>query len=169
MRCRVNAFCTARGVGLAIRFLAPFHASIERLNLHPDLKSIAKSTHGLVIVSGPTGSGKSSTLAALIEEVNRTERRHVVTIESPIEYTPCRTIARTCVVASNTARRDRDRRGRRRSRWDPVRAGAEAAFARILNVSPRTVQAWETDARRPSDAALKLLAVAKAHPEVLLG
>ncbi len=86
VRCRVNAFCTARGVGLAVRFLAPFHASIERLNLHPDLRSIAKSTHGLVIVSGPTGSGKSSTLAALIEEVN-TERRHVVTIESPIEYT----------------------------------------------------------------------------------
>jgi putative transcriptional regulator len=46
---------------------------------------------------------------------------------------------------------------------------SQAAFARILNVSPRTVQAWETDARRPSDAALKLLTVAKAHPEVLLG
>jgi len=87
VRCRVNAFCTARGVGLAIRFLAPFQASIERLNLHPDLKKIAQSTHGLVVVSGPTGSGKSSTLAALIEDVNRTERRHVVTIESPIEYT----------------------------------------------------------------------------------
>lgn len=87
VRCRINAFCTARGVGLAIRLLAPFQASIERLNLHPDLRSIAKNTHGLVIVSGPTGSGKSSTLAAFIEEVNQTERRHVVTIESPIEYT----------------------------------------------------------------------------------
>lgn len=45
---------------------------------------------------------------------------------------------------------------------------SQAAFARILNVSPRTVQAWETNARRPSDAALKLLAVAKAHPEALI-
>jgi putative transcriptional regulator len=46
---------------------------------------------------------------------------------------------------------------------------SQAAFARILNVSPRTVQAWEMDARRPSDAALKLLTVAKEHPEVLFG
>lgn len=46
---------------------------------------------------------------------------------------------------------------------------SQAAFARILNVSPRTVQAWETNARRPSDAALKLLTVAKRHPEALFG
>ncbi|HEX4801920.1 MAG TPA: helix-turn-helix domain-containing protein [Myxococcaceae bacterium] len=45
---------------------------------------------------------------------------------------------------------------------------SQAAFARLLNVSPRTVQAWEANARTPSDAALKLLHVAKRHPEVLL-
>lgn len=44
---------------------------------------------------------------------------------------------------------------------------SQAAFARLLNVSPRTVQAWEADARRPSDAALKLLSVARKHPDVL--
>ena len=44
---------------------------------------------------------------------------------------------------------------------------SQAAFARLLNVSPRTVQAWESDSRQPSDAALKLLHVAKRHPEVL--
>lgn len=46
---------------------------------------------------------------------------------------------------------------------------SQAAFARILNVSSRTVQAWETSARRPSDAALKLLSVARKHPDALLG
>jgi putative transcriptional regulator len=45
---------------------------------------------------------------------------------------------------------------------------SQAAFARILNVSPKTVQAWEANTRRPSDAALKLLSIAKAHPEALL-
>ena len=46
---------------------------------------------------------------------------------------------------------------------------SQAAFPRILNVSPRTVQAWETNAQRPSDAALKLLSVAQKNPEVLIG
>jgi putative transcriptional regulator len=46
---------------------------------------------------------------------------------------------------------------------------SRAAFAQILNVSPRTVQAWETSARKPSDAALKLLTVAKKHPDVFSG
>jgi twitching motility protein PilT len=86
VRCRINVFCTSRGVGFAIRLLAPFQASIDRLNLHPDLKRFVQARHGLVLVSGPTGSGKSSTLAAMVEEVNRTERRHVVTVESPIEF-----------------------------------------------------------------------------------
>ncbi|HTY88975.1 MAG TPA: PilT/PilU family type 4a pilus ATPase [Candidatus Acidoferrum sp.] len=86
VRCRLNVLQTARGVGLAIRLLAPFQATVEKLNLHPDLKKLVKNTHGLILVSGPTGCGKSSTLAALIQEINLTETRHVVTVESPIEY-----------------------------------------------------------------------------------
>ncbi len=86
VRCRINVLHTARGVGLAIRLLSSFQATIEKLNLHPDLKKLVKNTHGLILVSGPTGCGKSSTLAALIQEINLTETRHIVTVESPIEF-----------------------------------------------------------------------------------
>src|SRR5512133_299493 len=85
-RCRINVLHTSRGIGFAIRLLASFQATIEKLNLHPDLKKLVAPTHGLVLVSGATGSGKSSTLAALIQELNLVETRHIVTIESPIEY-----------------------------------------------------------------------------------
>jgi len=86
VRCRINVLHTSRGVGLAIRLLSFFQATVEKLNLHPDLKKLVKNTHGLILVSGPTGCGKYSTLAALIQEINLTETRHIVTVESPIEY-----------------------------------------------------------------------------------
>lgn len=86
VRCRINVLQTARGVGFAIRLLAAFQATVEKLNLHPDLKKLVTPINGLVLVSGPTGCGKSSTLAALIQEINLSEARHIVTIESPIEY-----------------------------------------------------------------------------------
>jgi twitching motility protein PilT len=87
VRCRINVLHTARGIGLAIRLLSSFQATVEKLNLHPDLKKLVAQPNGLILVSGPTGCGKSSTMAALIQEINLTETRHIVTIESPIEYT----------------------------------------------------------------------------------
>jgi len=85
-RCRINVLQTTRGVGFAVRLLAPFQATIEKLNLHPDLKRLVANHNGLILMSGPTGCGKSSTMAALIQEINLTECRHIVTIESPVEY-----------------------------------------------------------------------------------
>src|SRR5438309_1931805 len=87
VRCRINILQTARGIGFAVRLLATFQATVEKLNLHPDLKKLVAPSHGLVLVSGPTGSGKSSTLAALLQEINLNDTRHIITIESPIEYT----------------------------------------------------------------------------------
>lgn len=87
VRCRINVLQTSRGVGMAIRLLSSFQATLDKLNLHPDLKKFIKHPHGLILVCGPTGSGKSSTLAALIQEINLAESRHIVTVESPIEYT----------------------------------------------------------------------------------
>jgi len=86
VRCRINVLRTARGVGMAIRLLSSFQPTLRTLNLHPDLARLVTPTYGLVLVSGPTGSGKSSTLAALIQEINLREARHVLTLESPIEY-----------------------------------------------------------------------------------
>ncbi len=104
VRCRINILQSARGVGFAIRLLASFQATLETLNLHPDLRKLVANTHGLVLVSGPTGSGKSSTLAALIQEINVAEARHIVTIESPIEYTfrPNRAFIRQREVGRDT-------------------------------------------------------------------
>lgn len=86
VRCRINVLQTARGVGFAIRLLSTFQATVDKLNLHPDLKKFIVPNHGLILVCGSTGSGKSSTLAALIQEINVAEARHIVTIENPIEY-----------------------------------------------------------------------------------
>lgn len=87
VRCRLNILQTARGVGFAIRLLASFQATLDKLNLHPDLKRLVNAHHGLILLTGPTGCGKSSTMAGLIQEINLTDTRHIVTIESPIEYT----------------------------------------------------------------------------------
>jgi twitching motility protein PilT len=85
-RCRINILRSARGVGFAIRLLASAQATLKKLNLHPDLRRLVEPAHGLVLVCGPTGSGKTSTLAALLQELNLAEARHILTVENPIEY-----------------------------------------------------------------------------------
>src|SRR5580704_14619437 len=86
IRLRANFFKTVRGTAAAIRLLAPNVKDLRACNLHKDLRKLIEAESGLIIISGPTGSGKSTTLAALIEEINATRARHIVTLESPIEY-----------------------------------------------------------------------------------
>jgi twitching motility protein PilT len=86
VRCRINVFQTVRGVAMALRLLSSFQNNLRSCNLHPDLKRLTEVTTGLVIISGPTGSGKSTTLAALVEEINASSARNIIAIESPIEY-----------------------------------------------------------------------------------
>jgi twitching motility protein PilT len=86
VRCRVNVFRTIRGIAIAVRLLTPSVNGLRTSNLHPDLRRLTDATSGLVVVSGPTGSGKSTTLAALIEEVNCARARNIITLESPVEY-----------------------------------------------------------------------------------
>ena len=84
LRCNV---AKQRGTNsLAIRLLPPVIPTVDELNLPAVCKELVLKPRGLVVVTGPTGSGKSTTLAAMINHLNSKERRHVVTIEDPIEY-----------------------------------------------------------------------------------
>ena len=85
-RCRINFFRTIRGVALAVRLLPQSVGDLRTCNLHPDLRRLVTAQAGLVLVSGPTGSGKSTTLAALLEELNMARAMNIITLESPLEY-----------------------------------------------------------------------------------
>lgn len=85
-RFRVNAYKQRSCLALAIRIVPTEVPSLEGLDLPPVLKQIAKKPQGLVLVTGPTGSGKSTTLAAMIRYMNETMNRHIITLEDPIEF-----------------------------------------------------------------------------------
>ena len=86
MRCRMSLFRTIRGVAIAVRLLAPSVNNLRACNLHPDLRRLIEADSGLAVISGLTGCGKSTTLAALIEEINISRARNIITLESPLEY-----------------------------------------------------------------------------------
>jgi twitching motility protein PilT len=85
-RFRVNVHRQRGTLAASIRALPSEIPTLPQLNLPPSLAEIVKTTRGLVLVCGPAGSGKSTTLAALVGEINRSGARHVITIEDPIEY-----------------------------------------------------------------------------------
>jgi twitching motility protein PilT len=85
-RFRVNAFNQNRGAGAVFRTIPTNILTLEELGCPPVFKEIADQPRGLVLVTGPTGSGKSTTLAAMINHVNENEYGHILTIEDPIEF-----------------------------------------------------------------------------------
>jgi twitching motility protein PilT len=85
-RFRANMFQQARGIGSVFRIVPNRLPTIEELSLPPVVKKLTQLQNGLVLITGPTGSGKTTTLAALVHEINKTSNRHIITIEDPIEY-----------------------------------------------------------------------------------
>jgi twitching motility protein PilT len=85
-RFRVNTYRQRSCVSLAIRIIPTTIPSLEDLGMPEVLPSIALKQHGLVLVTGPTGSGKSTTLASMIDYMNHHMRKHIITLEDPIEY-----------------------------------------------------------------------------------
>src|SRR6478672_4035685 len=104
-RFRVNVLRESDTVGLAIRWVSPEDLTFEQLHLPETIRSLAETKRGLVLVTGPTGAGKTTTIAALIGFINRTRRAHIVTIEDPIEvvHTDSMSVIRQREVGRDTA------------------------------------------------------------------
>src|SRR5262249_42423047 len=85
-RFRVNMFRQKHGSGAVLRMIPPKVLGIDELGLPSLVSNVARVSRGLVLVTGPTGSGKSTTLAALIDWINRTKATHIITIEDPVEF-----------------------------------------------------------------------------------
>jgi twitching motility protein PilT len=85
-RYRVNVFQHNRGPGAVLRAIPTVIPTMEQLGLPPVFKEMCQKERGLILVTGPTGSGKSTTLAAMVREINETWDAHILTVEDPIEF-----------------------------------------------------------------------------------
>jgi len=86
-RFRVNMFVQRKGISAVFRLISEKVLSMDELGLPQQMKKATTLKSGLVIVTGPTGCGKTTTLASMINEINRNQKKHIITIEDPIEYT----------------------------------------------------------------------------------
>jgi len=85
-RFRVNIFLGRHGISAVLRMIPNKILTVSQLGLPPIVLDFTRYTKGLILVTGPTGSGKSTTLAAMIDHINRTRKGHIITIEDPIEF-----------------------------------------------------------------------------------
>jgi len=129
-RCRINLFRTIRGLAIAVRLLAPSVHDLRTCNLHPDLRRLIDPITGLVVISGPTGCGKSTTLAALIEELNANRSRHIITLDDAEAAAQ----AVTAGAAIVHRRRERSHRNLNRRRSRPHRTRQAHRTANPLSI-----------------------------------
>ncbi len=85
-RVRINVFGTLRGPAIVMRLIPVKILTMEQLKLPPVFRDVSNSHKGLILVTGPTGSGKSTTMAAMVDYINREHPKHIITIEDPIEF-----------------------------------------------------------------------------------
>jgi twitching motility protein PilT len=104
-RFRVNVFVQSRGPGAVLRTIPSQIPSLDSLQMPPILKELCTRERGLVLVTGPTGSGKSTTLAAMLDVINQTWDAHILTVEDPIEFVhpPKRCLVNQREVGPHTA------------------------------------------------------------------
>jgi len=141
-RFRINIFFQRGTISLALRFIPSKIRTIEELNLPPILHDFLDRPQGLVLVTGATSQGKSTTLAAMIDEINHTRSVHVITIEDPIEYTyPIdRAIVDQREVLTDTLNFDNSLRATLRQNPDVIMVGE----MRDLETIATTITAAET-------------------------
>ncbi len=102
-RFRVNAFNQERGAGAVFRTIPSEILSLEQLKAPRFFEEVCKKPRGLILVTGPTGSGKSTTLAAMINHINNTEYAHILTVEDPIEFVHD---SKKCLINQREVHRD---------------------------------------------------------------
>ncbi|MGH8529111.1 MAG: type IV pilus twitching motility protein PilT [Nevskiales bacterium] len=102
-RFRVNAFNQNRGAGAVFRTIPSKILSLEQLNCPPVFKELIDVPRGIILVTGPTGSGKSTTLAAMVDHLNDNEQGHILTVEDPIEFVH---ISKKCLINQREVHRD---------------------------------------------------------------
>ncbi|WP_440682565.1 type IV pilus twitching motility protein PilT [Cysteiniphilum halobium] len=102
-RFRVNAFKQDRGSAMVFRLIPESVYTLDELEAPEIFKELMHKPHGLIVVTGPTGSGKSTTLAAMIDHINKTEKGHIISIEDPIEFTHK---SQQCLINQREVKRD---------------------------------------------------------------